>query len=98
MSEGASIRIAEKSWAPYAAIGLSLLLQLAVWAFWGGGMTQRVIALEAESVESSLERRQLSASISTQAAELAANRAQYMEIINRLNRIDNKLDQPVRIR
>lgn len=97
-NHGASIRVAQTSWAPYIAIGVSLIIQLGVLAFWGGGISQRVASLESESMESRVERRTLAATSSQQASEMAVLKNQYEQIIKRLDKIDNKLDQPVRIR
>lgn len=91
MSETKSLRV---EWLAVAASALTLLVTLGGWVWWGGRLSQRVDTLEIQMQQASEERRDLHTENGKQQTDIEVIKAQYAEIISRLNRIDQKLDRP----
>ena len=79
--------------APYVAIGVSLIVQIMGFVWWGSQLSQRVTTLENQNTEVKFHLAKLIEDNAGQASDIAVSNSQYREIIARLNRIDAKLDR-----
>lgn len=76
-----------------AISAVTLLCTICGWVWFGGGLAQRVTTTETniETLQKEVNSgRDLN---SRQDSDIAVTKAQYAEIISRLNRIDEKLDK-----
>lgn len=76
-----------------AISAVTLLATLGGWIWFGGRLAQRVDSLEATAAAVQLQVSSLRDRNAGQDSDIAVTKAQYSEIITRLNRIDSKLDR-----
>jgi uncharacterized membrane protein YfbV (UPF0208 family) len=72
---------------------VTLLCTIVGWVWFGGGLAQRVITNENSIATLQKEVNSGRDLNSRQDSDIAVTKAQYAEIIQRLNRIDEKLDR-----